>query len=108
MERAEMDLQSFLENCKSHPQDLPWSQRMAITLQIARAVGFLHQKHIIRRDLKGKNIVIHYQKQKDQWVAALTDFGIARVIKTQAIGMTKNEFGTVPWTAPEALDSDEG
>ncbi len=57
----------------------------------------LHRRNIIHRDLKPENVLIY------QNVPLLTDFGIARVQRSEADIQSFSVAGTIPYMAPEAF-----
>ena len=65
-------------------------------IQVAMALGHLHQKNIIYRDLKPENILM----DEDGYVC-LTDFGLAKVIEGNA--QAYSFCGTPDYLAPEIL-----
>jgi serine/threonine protein kinase len=65
-------------------------------MQIASALGYLHQRDIIYRDLKPENILLH----KDGYIK-LTDFGLAKCISKSKL--TDTLWGTAEYLAPEIL-----
>ncbi|KAG2487864.1 hypothetical protein HYH03_013579 [Edaphochlamys debaryana] len=80
---------------------LPMSAALAIAIDIAKGLAFLHPT-ITHRDLKPGNILINYP-DSDSPTAKLTDFGLARLRSTFA--STENpEVGTPPYMAPEVFD----
>jgi len=64
--------------------------------QIASALDYAHGKNIIHRDLKPGNIML-----KDINHAALTDFGIARIMEHTRVTLTGNMPGTPHYMSPE-------
>ena len=78
------------------------------TLQIARALKYLHdEKKIIHRDLKSDNIMVHSEPGKDD-VLKIADLGLAvegvggqADLKTSVIKTTAETRGGVVYRAPE-------
>jgi serine/threonine-protein kinase len=75
--------------------DLPGKLRIA--LQVARALGFVHQNQIIHRDVKPENVNVD-----DTGRAKLMDFGIA---KAADLSLTQPGYvlGTPYYMAPEQI-----
>lgn len=65
-------------------------------IQVAMALGHLHQKNIIYRDLKPENILM----DEDGYIC-LTDFGLAKVLEDNAQAFSF--CGTPDYLAPEIL-----
>ncbi len=85
-------------------QDIPWSSRKQMAVDIASALLYLHKKNIVHRDLKSLNILVG--KEEGQLRASLTDFGLSEV-KQETASTTKigaqQSSGTLLWMAPELL-----
>ena len=75
--------------------DLQWKLKAA--LQIARALGHIHERKIIHRDIKPENIHV-----TGNGVVKLMDFGIA---KSEDVSLTRTGFtlGTPYYMAPEQV-----
>ena len=73
------------------------ANRTRIALEVARALGFVHQRGIIHRDIKPENIFI-----EESGRAKLMDFGIA---KSEGLNLTKTgqSMGTPFYMAPEQV-----
>ena len=75
--------------------------RDAATLiaKVARAVQYAHENNVVHRDIKPSNILIDQDGEP-----LLTDFGIAkRLDSDEALTMTGQLVGTVPYSAPEQI-----
>lgn len=91
-------LYSILRNAK---QSLDWSIRIRIAIDIASGIAFLHQEHILHRDIKSLNVLLDAS-----YGAKLTDFGLSKVkseSKSQSMATRTNReaVGTIAWMAPE-------
>ncbi|CAA7602375.1 Protein kinase domain protein [Acididesulfobacillus acetoxydans] len=64
--------------------------------QIARAIGHVHEHHVIHRDIKPHNILV----TADDW-ARVTDFGIAQTAEATTLTHTGNIVGSVHYLSPE-------
>lgn len=80
---------------------LPWSEAVAVTAQVASALGAAHQQEpaIIHRDLKPENLMVLPTGR-----IKVMDFGIAKVL--QAISAsTTHSVGTLQYMSPEQIDA---
>lgn len=78
-------------------QDLPWSTRYQIALDVCHGLRDLHDRNILHRDLKSRNILLD-----DRLRAKLTDFGLSKIKQeTTASLQTFTVKGTAQWMAPE-------
>jgi serine/threonine protein kinase len=67
-----------------------------LALQVARALGFAHQRGIVHRDVKPQNVILN-----DDGRAKVTDFGIARSLDVDGVTQTGTVLGTSDYIAPE-------
>src|SRR5204862_4220714 len=106
IDRGEQEGRQFIvfeyvdgENLKDLSNRGPLEVREAIrlTLQVARALAFAHERGLVHRDVKPQNVLLNEDGQ-----AKVTDFGIARSIDVQH-GMTQTGtvLGTSDYIAPE-------
>jgi serine/threonine-protein kinase len=75
---------------------LPVRDALTIALQMARALGFAHDRGLIHRDVKPQNVLLNEDGQ-----AKMTDFGIARSVDVQGVTITGTVLGTSEYIAPE-------
>lgn len=89
------DLSNLIQNTRRCGHQLPEHQVLKWLTQIALAIKYMHDKHILHRDLKSQNIFLTAQRR-----AQVGDFGIARVLEsTSAFAQTK--IGTPYYLSPE-------
>jgi serine/threonine-protein kinase len=87
---------------------LPLHLALDIVRQILQALTCIHDRDIVHRDIKTSNILL--QKQDDgQYLAKLTDFGIAQpdvdaAIVTRLTSLDTQGPGTPVYMAPERID----
>jgi serine/threonine protein kinase len=105
IDRGEQDGRQFIvfeyvdgQNLKELTRDGPLEVREAIglTLQVARALSFAHDRGLVHRDVKPQNVLLNEDGQ-----AKVTDFGIARSLDVQGVTHTGTVLGTSDYIAPE-------
>ncbi len=105
IDRGEQDGRQFIvfeyvdgPNLKDLTRDGPLEVREAIdlTLQVARALSFAHERGLVHRDVKPQNVLLN-----DDGQAKVTDFGIARSLDVQGVTQTGTVLGTSDYIAPE-------
>ena len=88
-----------------HTPQLPIDTAVALAIQIADALVYLHAHDVVHRDLKPENIMITpYERVK------LMDFGIALDTTQRKLtwGKLSQTFGTPDYMAPEQLKGQRG
>lgn len=98
----------------------PEPEAAAVTVQVARALQYMHEKHFVHRDLKpmvrshdslqdcsdnadlgSKNILV--SQPGPQWLVKVADFGIAK--HTDGTAAATQGIGTPGYMAPELYGS---
>ena len=75
---------------------LPSTEAVAYAIEIARALGVAHARHIVHRDVKPQNVLID-----DEGRAKVTDFGIARTLDEEGLTADGRVLGTTDYVSPE-------
>src|SRR4029450_2591068 len=68
---------------------LPAGEAVLLALQVARALGFAHDRGLVHRDVKPQNVLLN-----DEGQAKVTDFGIARSVDVDGVTVTGTVLGT--------------
>jgi serine/threonine-protein kinase len=81
---------------------LPWDRARNILLQIAAALGAVHQHGIVHRDVKPENVFLVEREGRSDFVKVL-DFGVAKVVAGAGEAQTGQGTvsGTPEYMAPE-------
>jgi serine/threonine-protein kinase len=72
------------------------TQSIAYAIEISRALGAAHERHIVHRDVKPQNVLISAEGG-----AKITDFGIARTLTEEGLTMDGRVLGTTDYVSPE-------
>jgi len=81
-------------------EELSWTLRWRIALDIGQGLAHLHAENILHRDLKSLNVLLDKDKR-----AKLTDFGLSKVDTQTIATMTKKGLGTPRWLPPEVIET---
>jgi len=76
---------------------LPIPEAVAYSIEIARALGAAHARHIVHRDVKPQNVLIDDHGGS----AKVTDFGIARTLDEEGLTADGRVLGTTDYVSPE-------
>jgi serine/threonine protein kinase len=79
---------------------LPIGKVVPIVQQVAGALHYAHQQHLIHRDIKPENLLL-----SEEGKVLLSDFGIAVVSESTSHLRTQEFAGTVAYSAPEQLQN---
>ncbi len=93
-----LTLRQLLQTRKLSPEEA-----LAIVPKICGALQFAHERGIVHRDIKPENILLDKQGQ-----VKIADFGIAKIVGTEAAGHgltgAKDVIGTPHYMAPEQIE----
>ncbi|CAK9871010.1 unnamed protein product [Sphagnum jensenii] len=113
-ELMDMDLRSYLDQKIMKDAETPplkLLEAIDIMLQVAQGMDYLHERGVMHRDLKSKNVLINVldygQSQVSKSVRAkLADFGVSKLKDSSTF--TTPDVGTTLWRAPEVFKEGSG
>lgn len=82
--------------CHPRGEQLPFAQVLSYAKQIASALMYAHNEHLVHRDLKPENLLIGRNEE-----LLLSDFGIAVVMQNERSLSAQEIVGTPAYMAPE-------
>ena len=96
MERMQESLTSVVEKYSN----IPMYVKLSMLLDVSRGLWYLHIHHppIVHRDLSPNNVLL-----TSQFVAKISDLGVAKVIQADSKKTKTRAPGTVDFMPPEAL-----
>ncbi|KAJ2612250.1 kinase subunit of RNA polymerase II carboxy-terminal domain kinase I [Coemansia sp. RSA 1365] len=95
MEYMDYDLSGLI----NHPQWSPdLAQRKSLMQQLLEGLGFMHERGILHRDIKGSNLLVNRQGQ-----VKFVDFGLARSFHHTRMQELTNRVITLWYRPPELL-----
>jgi len=106
MERMDKSLSQMLID-QSNDSQPSLIGRVAVMLQIAEGMKYLHSKGLVHRDLKTDNILIKCdgpgsESSMSLWIAKISDFGTTKVkLDSTAYANQTTNIGTTMFMAPE-------
>lgn len=93
---SEGSLRGYLHKLEHEHKSLPLEKLIAIALDIARGMEYIHSQGVIHRDLKPENVLIN-----EDFHMKIADFGIA--CQESSCDLLADDPGTYRWMAPEMI-----
>lgn len=96
-------LREELEELQKQGKSLPFDRILQIMINLTDALGYAHQRDMVHRDVKPGNIIFREDGQ-----AVLTDFGIARMTRSERMTQQGMTSGTPLYMSPEQANGEPG
>ncbi|KAK5986412.1 Inactive tyrosine-protein kinase kin-32 [Trichostrongylus colubriformis] len=90
------ELRQYLQ---SNRASLSLTSLILYSLQVARALSYLHERSLVHRDIAARNVLVSTPK-----CVKLTDFGLSRALDYDAIYTASRGKLPIKWLAPESIN----
>jgi Protein tyrosine and serine/threonine kinase len=84
------------------PLELPFERVLALSIQIADALSFLHENGLMHRDVKSSNVLV-----RPNWKVLVCDFGTTRIANPEPDREKTQMTGTLCYMAPEIFNRED-
>ncbi len=94
-----ISLKSFLERNKTEPKPINLKKKIEIAIEIAKALGEVHNADIIHKDINPHNILIN----PNDFSVCISDFGLASELSFERHDTASESYleGTLSYISPE-------